>query len=181
MRNNNNYKFKYNSGRYLYTKRANRNGGTIINIITAVIFFGLIAYGVMWVMKQTGEQVGQYGQAMVNTQNQATTLNCQMNLRTIYQNLQIYAIENNQFPDSFEDIADWSGDSRLFRCPDPNGQEYVYIPGQRLNSPSSNIIVYESEPVHNGTCNVLRVSGAIDSITHEQLQIAVKQTQALLR
>jgi len=181
MRNNNNYKFKYDYDRYSYTKRANRSGGTIINVITAVIFFGLIAYGVMWVMKQTGEQVEQYGEAMVTTQNKATTMSCQLNLRSIYQNLQIYGIENNQFPDSLEDIADWSGDSQLYRCPDPEGQEYIYIPGQRLNSPTSNIIIYESEPVHNGGCNVLRVNGAIDLLTPEELEIAIRQTQAHLK
>ena len=181
MKKNNDCKYNYGISKHSHNKRTNRNGGTIINIITAVIFFGLIAYGIMWIMKTTGDQVGQYGQAMVNTQNKATTLNCQMNLRTIYQNLQIYAIENNEFPDSFEDIADWSGDSRLFRCPDPNGAEYIYIPGHRMNSPTQNILVYEPEPVHNGTCNVLRVSGAIDLITPEELQIAIKQTQAHLK
>ena len=181
MRKMKNYKSKYHYSTSLHSKVANRNGGTIINIITAVIFFGLIALGVMWVLKQTGEQVGQYTQGMVTAQNKATTVSCQMNLRTIYQNLQIYGIENNQFPDSFEDISDWSGDSRLFRCPDPNGVEYIYIPGQRMNSPSSNILVYESEPVHNGSCNVLRVNGAIDLITPEELQIAIKETKAHLR
>lgn len=181
MRKRNNYKSKYLYRASLHIRAVNRNGGTIINIITAVIFFGLIAFGVMWVLKQTGEEVGEYTRGVVNTQKKATTLSCQINLRTIYQNLQIYGIENNEFPSSFKEIEDWSGDSKLFRCPDPNGQEYIYIPGQRLNSPPQNILVYEPEPVHNGGCNVLRVNGMIDLVSPEELQAALKETKAHLK
>jgi hypothetical protein len=177
----NNKKIKQSRNHYFSNGRSYRTGGTVINIITAVIFFGLIVFGVMWVMKQTGEQVEQYSQGMVTAQNKATTTSCQLNLKSIYTNLQMYAIENNQFPDSLEEIVSWSGDSRLYKCPDPDGQEYIYIPGQRLNSPGSNIIMYESEPVHNGGCNVLRVNGAIDLISPEELEIAIRETKAHLR
>jgi hypothetical protein len=158
-----------------------RNGGTIINIITAVIFFGIIALGVMWVMKQTGEQVEQYGQAMVNTQNKATTVKCQTNLRAIWQNIQMYAVSNDKLPESFEDFVDWSGNSRLFQCPEPNSPKYAYIPGQRLDSPGENILIYEPEAVHNGGCNVLRVNGTIELITFEELQADIKRTRANLQ
>ncbi|MHC4116157.1 MAG: hypothetical protein ACYSWO_01490 [Planctomycetota bacterium] len=40
-------------------------GGTIVNIIVALVFFGLLGYGIMWLMKGFGEAGEQYGQAMV--------------------------------------------------------------------------------------------------------------------
>ena len=130
-------------------------GGTIINIITAVVFFGLIALGIMWIMKTAGEAGQQYTTAMVQTQDKAAAVSCQMNLRTIGQNLQMYAISNEGFPANQQELMNFCGNTRLFRCPDPNGAEYIYIPGQRGDMPDTNVLVYEPKPVHNGRCNVL--------------------------
>ena len=35
-------------------------GGTIINVLTGLIIFGLIGYGVYWIMKTTGQAGQQY-------------------------------------------------------------------------------------------------------------------------
>jgi hypothetical protein len=163
------------------TPRKNPSGGTIINIITAVIFFGLIGLGVWWVLKSIGQTSEQYTEAMVNTQNKAVTLKCQTNMRTIWQNLQLYAISNEKFPKTQEELEQWSGNSRLFQCPDPDGEKYIYIPGQRSDMPPQNILLYEPKAVHDGLCNVLRLNGQIESLTPEELKAAITQTMSTLR
>lgn len=167
--------------RTLLIRRANPSGGTIINIITAVIFFGLIGLGVWWVLKTMGETSEQYTEAMVNTQHQAVTLKCQTNLRTIWQNLQMYAIENERFPQSLEEFIQWCGNSRLFQCPAPDGEKYIYIPDQRSDMSPQNILVYEQKAFHDGLCNVLRINGQIESLSPEELKAAVEQTLKTLR
>jgi len=160
------------------TAPARIRGGTIINVITILILFGLIGFGVYWVIKAWGQAGEQYMTGMVNTQKKATTLSCQMNLRSISQTLQTYAISNEAYPDSQQALVDFAGyGSKLFHCPDPNGGEYIYIPGRRPDASAPSILVYESKPVHNGRCNVLASDGQIASLTPEELQQALGTTR----
>ena len=154
------------------------HGGTIINIVTAIIFFGLIALGVLWVIKNIGEAGQQYTDGMIKTQNKAIDVKCQMNLRTIAQNIQIYVLSNDSFPPSLEALIEFCGSTQLFQCPDPEGGKYVYIPGQNNNMPPTNILLYEPKPVHNGHCCVLRLNRQIELLSPEELQQAVAQTLA---
>lgn len=172
---------KFAHHNFLQHQRINSRGGTIINIITAIIFFGLIAFGVLWVIKNVGEAGQQYTDGMIKTQNKAVTVKCQLNLRTIAQNIQIYAMSNNSFPPSLEALIEFSGSTQLFQCPDPEGGKYVYIPGQNNNMPPTNILLHETKPVHDGRCCVLRVNGQIELLSPEQLTEAVTQTLAGLR
>jgi hypothetical protein len=162
-------------------RRTNYHGGTIINIVTAIIFFGLIALGVLWVIKNIGEAGQQYTEGMIKTQNKAVTVTCQMNLRSIAQNIQMYAMSNDSFPPSLEALIEFSGSTQLFQCPDTEGGKYVYIPGQNNNMPPVNILLYEPKPVHDGRCCVLRLNGQIELLSPEQLDEAVAQTLAGLR
>jgi prepilin-type processing-associated H-X9-DG protein len=162
--------------------RTRVHGGTIINVITGLIFFGLIGFGVYWVIKTTGQAGEQYATAMVKTHDKAMTITCQMNLRSIHQTLQTYAISNEAFPASQEELVNFAGyGSKLFHCPDPNGSEYIYIPGQRSDESAPAILVYESKPVHNGKCNVLLSDGQIVPLTPEELKQAIEATQARRR
>jgi hypothetical protein len=139
--------------------RAGR-GGTIINVITALIFFGLIGFGVYWVIKTTGQAGEQYMTGMVNTQKKATTVSCQMNLRSIGQTLQTYAISNEAYPDSQQALVDFAGyGSKLFHCPDPNGGEYIYVPATALTPPLP-ASWFESARSQR-QCNVLLSDGQI--------------------
>jgi hypothetical protein len=158
-----------------------KRGGTIINIITAVVFFGLIALGVLWVIKQTGKATQQYGEAMIDTSHKASALKCQMNMRSIYQNLQVYAMENEKYPSSQQELVDYCGDSRLFHCNEPNAPMYVYIPGQRGDMPPTNVLLYEPGPVHEGKCNVLFANGQTALLTPDELKQAIAATAATLR
>lgn len=166
---------------FLPARRAGSHGGTIINIITAIIFFGLIALAVLWVIKNVGEAGQQYTEGMIKTQNKAVTVTCQLNLRTIAQNIQMYAMSNDSFPPSLEALISWSGSTQLFQCPDPEGGKYVYIPGQNSSMPPTNILLYEPRPVHDGRCSVLRLGRQIELLSPEQVQKAVAQTLAGLR
>ena len=166
---------------FLSARRTDSHGGTIINIVTAIIFFGLIALAVLWVIKNIGEAGQQYTDTMVKTKYTAITVKCQMNMRTIGQNIQMYAISNGSFPPSLEALIEWSGSTQLFQCPDPEGGKYVYIPGQNSSMPPTNILLYEPRPVHDGRCSVLRLGGQIELLSPEQVQTAVAQTLAGLR
>ena len=166
---------------FLPARRAVCHGGTIINIVTAIIFFGLIAFAVLWVIKNIGQAGQQYTEGMIKTQNKAITVSCQMNLRAIGQNIQIYAMSNDSFPPSLQALIEFCGSTQLFQCPDPEGGKYIYIPGQNNSMPPTNILVYEPNPVHDGRCNVLRLNSQIELLSPEEVQQAVAQTLAGLR
>ncbi|MGE5297212.1 MAG: hypothetical protein ACM3VT_20500 [Solirubrobacterales bacterium] len=158
--------------------RARPSGGTIINILTGLIFFGLLGAGVYWVMKTAGEAGQQYSTALVDTHHKSLVLSCQMNLRSIGQSLQTYAISSEEFPDSQQDLVDYCGSSKLFRCPDPCGVDYVYIPGARADMPPTTVLVYEPKPVHDGKCNVLFLGGQTALLTPDELKLVVDATTA---
>jgi prepilin-type processing-associated H-X9-DG protein len=157
------------------------HGGTVIDVIAILIVLGLVGMGVWWVIKTTGQAGQQYADAMVKTSHKATAITCQSNMHTIFQNVHIYAISNEHYPESQQELVEFGGYTRLFHCPDPNGSQYVYIPGQSGDMPPTNVLVYESKPVHEGRCNVLFLGGEIVPLTPEQLKQAVEATMARLR
>lgn len=157
-----------------------RQGGAIINIIFAVVFLGLLAFGILWLIKSFADAGGQYSEAMVETRYNAFTVKCQTNLRAIFQCIQTYAVTNEGFPPSQQELVEYGGSTQLFRCPAPDGEKYVYIPGQTGGMSPLNILVYEPKPVHEGRCNVLRLGGQIELLSPEELKQAVNQTLASL-
>lgn len=169
------------SGKYSLRSSAGLLGGTIINIIVALIFFGLLACGILWLIKGFADVGKQYNEAMVKTTYRAETVKCQTNLRAIGQNIQMYAISNDEFPPSQEALVKWSGSTQLFRCPASEGESYIYIPGQNPGMSPENILVYEPKPVHDGRCSVLRLGGQLELLTPEELQQALTQTLATLQ
>ena len=109
---------------------------TVINLLSAVILFGLLAMGILWIIKTAGQAGQQYSDAMIQTSHQASAIKCQSNLRTIYQSIQMYAVSNEELPSSQESLKEYCGyGSRLFHCDEPNAPEYVYIAGQNMNMP----------------------------------------------
>lgn len=158
-----------------------RFGGTIINVAAAIIFFGLLILAVSWTIKQWGQATEEYTGAMIGAKHDASSVKCQMNMRTIGQNIQMFAISNDGLPKSLEELRQWSGGSGLFQCPAPEGSEYVYIAGQSGRFSDSNILVYEPNAVHDGHCGVLLLGGSIGLLTPEQLDKALDQTEAELR
>jgi len=162
-------------------RRANRQGGTVINVITAVILLGLLVLAAWWVIKSWGRAAEDYTGAMIGAKHDAESVKCQMNMRTIGQNIQIYSISNDGLPKSMEQLRQFSGGSALFHCPHRDGAEYVYIPGQTTDMPGSNIRVYEPNAVHDGQCSVLLLNGTVGLLTKQQLDIAVKRTKADIR
>lgn len=159
---------------------AERSGGTVIDIIAVIIIIGLVMAGVMWVIKQAGDAGQEYSKGMVSATNKATSIVCTSNMGQIYQILQMHSITENELPALFEDLVNEVGTAGVFQCPEPNSPVYEYIPGQTLSSPPDDILLYEPLPVHNGRCNVLRVSGKVEMITPEELQAALEQTLAHL-
>ena len=155
-------------------------GGTIINIVVAIIFFGLLGLGIWWVIKGLGEATGHYTGAMIDAQQSAITIQCQMNLRTTWQNLQVYTLKQVDFPPSSQVLLELCESSQLLACPAPDGAKYVYIPGQTSDMSPQNILIFEAKATHDGSCNVLRLNGRIELLTPEQLRQAIAQTRAIL-
>jgi len=164
-----------------FTRRPIRPGGAVINVISAVVFFGLMGLGIWWVVKQWGQAAEQYTGAMIDAKHDALSVKCQMNMRTIGQNIQMFAISNDGLPESLEELRRWSGSSEMFRCPAPDGADYVYIPGQTSDMSDSNILVFEPNAVHDGRAGVLLLGGTVGLLTPDQLDQALAQTQAELR
>lgn len=162
-------------------QEGNMRGGTIVNIVTALVFFGLLALGIWWVIKSLGEAGQHYTETLIETKYTAEAVKCQSNLRAIWQNVQMYAVTNGALPPSIESLREWSGNSRLFRCPVSDGIEYVYIRGQTGDMPAENVLLYEPEPVHDGRCSVLRLGGQLELLSPKELQAAVARTLAGLR
>ncbi|HPC93735.1 MAG TPA: hypothetical protein PLU87_02240 [Sedimentisphaerales bacterium] len=158
------------------------HGGTIINLVFAVVFFGLLALGVLWILKMVGQAGQQYSTAMIQTTHRASALQCQSNLRTIWQCLHMYAISNESLPPTQQALIDSCGyGSRLFHCDEPNAPPYVYIAGQTLDMAPTNVLLYEPEPVHEGKCSVLFLDGRIAMLEPDELKMAVEATIANLR
>ncbi len=167
-------------------ERANRSGvlpqrathgSTIINLVFAVVFFGLLALGVLWILKMVGQAGQQYSTAMIQTTQKASALQCQNNLRTIWQSVHMYAISNEGLPPTQQALIDSCGyGSRLFHCDEPNAPQYVYIAGQTLDMAPTNVLLYEPEPVHNGQCSVLFLDGRMAMLDPDELKMAVEAT-----
>lgn len=87
-----------------FSRRAIRPGGAVINVISAVIFFGLLGLGIWWVVKQWGQAGEQYSGAMIDARNDAWSVNCQINMRTIGQTIQMFAISNEGLPESLAEL-----------------------------------------------------------------------------
>jgi|GEM_PF-561759 len=165
--------------------RGNSHGGTVANVVFGLVLVLLLGLALWWVFKNIGEAGQQYSQVLVDTKYTAITVRCQTNMRTIWQNLQMYAAANGKFPESKDALMEWSENSRLFRCPATDGPEYMYIPGQNPDMPATNspagragVLVYEPRAVHDGRCSVLRLGGQVELLTPEELKLAVAATLA---
>ena len=161
--------------------RRQSRGGTIINVLVGIIFFGGMALGIWWIFKQVGTAGQQYTNVVIDTSNRASALKCQTNMRSIYQSIQMYAISNDEFPGSQEELVEYCGGSRVFRCDEPNAPPYVYIAGQRPDMPPTNVLVYEPQPVHEGRGCALFLGGQIAMLAPEELKPAVEATLAQVR
>ena len=131
-------------------------------------------------IKNLGETGTQYAKTLTDSREMSTSLQCQVNLRTIWQDLRIYTIREGGFPTSLEELAEWRGSSQLLYCPASQGQPYAYIPGQNESMSSENVLVYELKAVHDGRYSILRLNGQIELLTLQEIQVAITETQARL-
>ncbi len=144
--------------------------GSLGSIIAAAVVLGLLALGIWWVASNLGRAGGEYGRGMARSVDRAVVVQCQANLRTIWQFLQLEAASKGKFPASLEALGEIGGGSEVLHCPTSASLRYVYVRGQNPDGPGSNIIVFEPEGVHGGRCCVLRVSGQIEMLTPEEIQ-----------
>ena len=152
--------------------------GKFVGIVILIIIVGLLCFGISWVVNNLGETGVQYGKTLTDSRDKSTALQCQVNLRTIWQDLRIYSIREGDFPTSLEELAQWKGSYQLLYCPASKGQPYVYIPGQNESMSSENVLVCDPNALHDGRCIVLRLNGQIELLTTQEIQVAITETQA---
>lgn len=138
-----------------------------------VVLFGLVGMGVWWVIKSMGQAGQQYTQAVVKARKDATGLECQMNLRAIWQVLQANATAEGTYPETRQELEHLCGSSKLMRCPDPNGAEYVYLPPKRIDSATPQIVLYDPKALHDGQCSVLLSNGQLGFLRPEEIKAAL--------
>jgi hypothetical protein len=143
--------------------------------VAVVLLLGLVGLGVWWVIKTMGQAGQQYTQGMMRAREEGTSVKCQLNMRSVWQMLQTSATVDGAYPQSRQELEHLCGNSRLLRCPDPNGAPYVYLPPKRIDDSSVQIVLYEPNAVHNGRCGVLLSNGELGLIRPEELKAALAQ------
>lgn len=156
--------------------RSHFRSARAIDIIFIVLVLGALAYGLWWIIKTAGQAGEDYSHALINAQDSATEFKCKTNLRSIWQGMQLSATSEGHYPETKEALIHWAGDPRLFRCPDPNGGEYIYLPPKRIDSAVPTLLVFEPNAVHDpNQCMVLLSTGEIRLMPVEQIRAALKQ------
>ncbi|MCH8194371.1 MAG: hypothetical protein IIA65_10205 [Planctomycetes bacterium] len=148
-------------------------GGSAIDILSALVGVGLLAWAGWWIFKTMGRAGQQYAEGMISAQHRSTEVVCQINMRSIWQGLQMAATSEGTYPESKSDLIRWCGDPRLFHCPDPNGGEYRYLPAQRVDGSRVVVLLYEPNAVHDGRRCVLLSNGQIGLLTGDEFKRAL--------
>lgn len=150
--------------------RLMRRGGSTTDIVFVLVVLALIGAGLWWLVKQYGQAGQQYSQALIQTQQNATDMSCHMNLRSVYQMLQVAVASEGSYPESRDALRQWCSDRRLLACPDPNGGDYIYIPPRRTDSEAIKILLCDPKPAHQGKCSVLYTNGQIGFLTPSEIK-----------
>ncbi len=115
-----------------------------------------------------------YVETVLSAKDKAEAAACKAQLRSLGQILIQYAADHSaRFPMSLDKLQLLA---QQVRCPGTRGAKYVYIPGQPLTSPPTNVLVYEAEPVHGDKCNVLYRDGSVGDLTPAELAQAVARS-----
>ncbi len=147
--------------------RRSCGGGSAIDILSALLGVGLLAWGGWWIFKTMGRAGEQYADGMISAQNRSTEVVCQMNMRSIWQGLQIAVTSEGTYPENKQDLIRVCGDARLFHCPDPNGGQYRYLPPRRIDGERPVILLFDPNAVHDDRHCVLQSNGQIGLLTHD--------------
>jgi hypothetical protein len=155
--------------------RKTRQGSSTTDIVFITLVIVLLGCGIWWIIKTIGQSGQQYSKALIKTSDSADTMKCQMNLRSIWQCLQVYTVSEGRYPESGQAFRQVCGDLRLMHCPDPNGGNYVYIPPKRVDDTALRVLVYEPNAVHDEQCNALMSDGQIGQIPPAELNAMLVQ------
>ncbi|MCJ7544287.1 MAG: hypothetical protein MUP47_06935 [Phycisphaerae bacterium] len=143
-------------------------------IAVGVAVFLLLMIGAYFVIKGLAKGGQEYGQALHGAQERGSEVGCTLQLTNVYRSLQIAAMSaDGKFPASLGELYS-PGE---LHCPSREGPAYVYVPGQDLSMPGSNVLVYEAAPAHDGKCSVLRLNGRVELLTPEALQAELDRTR----
>lgn len=152
--------------------------GAMRDIVFIVLVLGLIAWGIEWLARRWGAALHQDITVSMKAKKQAEELACRENLQAVYEALTLCSTSGEPIPQNKDELLKWCGGNKTFRCPDPNGSEYVYIPPKSLDDSPPDLIVYEPNAVHDGKSHILLSDGSIGLVTPEKLQAILKALKA---
>lgn len=110
-----------------------------------------------------------YFETVIHSKTVTETRMCQVRLRSLGQELRLYAAAEGKFPPSLADLKN----PNLIKSPMRPNPEYLYIAGQSPNMPPRNILVYLEQTNHENKCHVLYIDGTTASLSPEALKKAL--------
>lgn len=150
-------------------RSSRRCHGSARDTIFIILVLGLIGWGIFHVIRLWGTATEQYTHTAIQAHQQGKALACQLNLKAIYQALMICITSGEPIPQNKDELLEWCGGNKTFRCPDPNGGEYIYLPPKTLDTPKPIIIAFEPNAVHDGHFHVLFSDGTITPVSEKFL------------
>ena len=143
--------------------------GAVRDTIFIILVLGLIGLGIFYVIRLWGSATEQYATGMIQAHNQGEALACQLNLRAVYVALLTCVTSGDPIPQTKDELLEWCGGNKTFKCPDPNGGQYIYLPPKTIDTPKPVIIAFEPNAVHDGHFHVLFSDGTITPVSEEYL------------
>ena len=148
--------------------------GVLLVVLVAVVIIAILYFG-KWGKSKT------YIETTIGAKNRAEDVTGSVNLSAVYKSLQIYALGNEgKFPETPEELSIEANLPRGYVwLPSKPAQESltVYVAAQDQSMPATNILMYESVLGSDGMCMVLRLGGAVEKLTLEQVRAAVAETR----
>ena len=114
-----------------------------------------------------------YLQTVIYSRTFAETRKCQTRLRTLSQELRIYASMNEKFPDSLAELRR----PDLTKSPMRDAGSYKYVGGQTPRMDGNNVLVYLEEINHRGKYHVLRLGGTVEEVDPKNLPAELQATR----
>ena len=165
------------------SKRPSRTGGgaALLVVLLAILIVAIIYFG------RFGKDGKSYVETLIDTKQAAKDTVTTGELSSLYKELLVYVMTNDdKFPPTKKDIMRESPIARKYlRDPDPNSRRprfFYYIEGQDMSMPASNVLIWEERPGRDDACHVLRISGQVDFLPIDQIDLALDATEeAILR
>jgi phage FluMu protein Com len=155
-------------------------GRWVLIAVGALAVAGLI-WALAFVVKQFAAGPLEYQRQVAQTPKTVQGVMTKMNLASIGKAIRVYSAVNGSYPAILEQLVSGGLVPEAMLQARTPGKTLAYVAGQSDLSPGDNILVYEEQPGPDGLCDVLRISGQVQSLSPDQLRAALEQTKSQVR